>query len=121
LVVGVVEEVVVAGVVVLKAVELLGVEDEDVEVDAGTVIDGDGGGSKGFWSSGGALSFPSSFVPNTRTEFAGMGPIALDPYASAEGITSNLSSPIHIPNNPSSQPLITCPVPTLNVNGSLRV
>lgn len=48
LAVGALEELVVAGVVVLKPVELLDVEDEDVDVDAGTVIDGEGGGSKGF-------------------------------------------------------------------------
>lgn len=64
--------VVVAMLVVLEAVEVLVLDEVEVDVDAGTVAVGDGGGRRGFWSSGGALSLPSSFVPNTVSSSGGI-------------------------------------------------
>lgn len=48
---------------------------------------------------------------------AGIGPIPLSPYPNSGGIVSTLLSPIHISNNPSSHPLITCPFPTVKSSG----
>ncbi len=50
-------------------------------------------------------------------EFAGIGPTARSPYPRAGGIIRVRVPPTFIPANPSSQPLITCPAPRVNVNG----
>ena len=48
------------------------------------------------------------------------GPAPLSPYPSSDGMTNFRFSPSHIPNNPWSHPLITCPAPRVNTNGSPR-
>jgi hypothetical protein len=50
----------------------------------------------------------------------GIGPLPNFPYPKPGGIVSVLASPGHMSNSPWSQPLITCPAPSLNVNGTPR-
>lgn len=66
-------------------------------------------------------SIPTNSVSNTSVLPAGIGPIARSPYPNAGGIVNTRLSPIHISSSPSSQPLITWPLPTVKLRGWPRV
>lgn len=51
----------------------------------------------------------------------GIGPMVLSPYPNSGGIVKTLLSPIHMSNNPSSQPWMTCPLPTVKSRGVPRL
>lgn len=61
----------------------------------------------------------SNFRSNTSVELGGIAsPAFLLPYARLAGTVMRRSPPIAIPATPMSQPLITCPEPSLNENGA---
>ena len=59
-----------------------------------------------------------SSVLNTSVALGGMTPPApASPYPSSGGIVSVRFSPTHMPSTPWSQPLMTCPAPSLKGRG----
>lgn len=64
-----------------------------------------------FYSSSFLFSIFAKSTSKINTEFFGIFPTALFPYAKSEGIMSFLISPTHIPNRPISHPFMTSPLP----------
>lgn len=60
-------------------------------------------------------------VPKTRVEFPGIPGWDRLPYAIAGGMVINRSPPICMPATPTSQPLMTSPLPKRNLNYYERV
>ena len=64
-----------------------------------------------------AYFMSSSFKSNIRVLFAGIFPMARLPYAMLGGTVNRRSPMAAIPTTPTSQPLITSPLPSLKVKG----